>query len=303
MIIETEGLGKRFGRTWALRGCTLAVPEGGVTALVGPNGAGKTTLQHLLVGLTAPTAGHLSVLDGLAPGSPEALSEIGFVAQEMPLYGHLTVAQMTRLTGYLNSRFDHRLAARRLHELGLPEDRKVGKLSGGQQAQLALTLALAKHPQLLILDEPMAPLDPLARHELMGALMVAAAEEGPSVLLSSHVVAELERVANHLVVLSNGTVQAAGEVDELLDRHRVITGPVEQVPEIEARLHVLECRRGGRQASLLVAGGPDDEVPDDWDISEVNLEQLVLALLREGRAAGRQWRDGAVEPDGESVPA
>jgi ABC-2 type transport system ATP-binding protein len=179
----------------------------------------------------------------------------------------------------------------------------VGKLSGGQQAQLAMTLALAKHPELLILDEPMASLDPLARHELMGTLMVAAVEEGISILLSSHVVSELERVANHLVVLSHGRVQTAGEIDDLLAHHRVITGPIEQVPEIEQRLHVLECRRGGRQASLLVAGGPDDEVPDDWDASEVNLEQLVLALLREGRAGDSFDVDSADDHDDEWVPA
>jgi ABC-2 type transport system ATP-binding protein len=283
MIIETSELGKRFQRTWALADCDLSLPAGGVTALVGPNGAGKTTLQHILVGLCTPTTGEASVLGGLAPGSPEALARIGFVAQDMPLYRHLTVAQMTRMTGYLNTRFDHRLAKRRLAELGLPADRKVGKLSGGQQAQLALTLALARHPELLILDEPMAPLDPLARHELMGALMAAAAEDGLSILLSSHVISELERVANHLVVLAGGRVQMAGDIDELLAAHRVLTGPAEQVPEIEARLHVLESRRGGRQASLLVSGRPDDEVPDDWAVSEVDLEQLVLALLREGR--------------------
>jgi ABC-2 type transport system ATP-binding protein len=282
-IIEAQGLGKRYGRTWALSNCTLSLPEGRVTALVGPNGAGKTTLQHLLVGLAAPTAGTVSVLGGVAPGSNEALEAVAFVAQDAPLYRHLSVSEMIRLTGYLNPRFDLTLALLRCEELGLPREKKVGKLSGGQQAQLALTLALSRRPRLLILDEPVARLDPLARHELIAFLMVAAAEDGLSILLSSHVVSELERVADHLVVLAAGRVQMVGDIAELLERHRVLIGPADQLAIVERRFRVLEARRGQRQASVLVAGGEGDEVPAGWQAHEVNLEELVLALLRDGR--------------------
>src|SRR6202035_1832184 len=224
-VIESSGLGKRYGDTWALRDCTLAIPDGHVAALVGPNGAGKTTLLNLTVGLAAQTAGSVTVLDGVRPGSAEALDGIAFVAQDTPLYKNLSVADLIHITRNLNRRFDDRYAKARLDQLGIPLGRKAGKLSGGQQAQLALTLALARRPQLLVLDEPMAMLDPLARHDFMATVMTAIADDGVSVLLSSHVLAELERVADFLVLLSGGSVQVAGEVDDLLAHHRVLTGP------------------------------------------------------------------------------
>src|SRR5215475_4575024 len=227
-VIEAGGLGKRYRRSWALRDASLAVPAGHVVALVGPNGAGKTTLLHLAVGLTAPTAGRVTVLGGVVPGTPAALDGIAFVAQDTPLYKNLSVADMLHLTRNLNRRFDQPYAEARLGELGIPMKRKAGKLSGGQQAQLALTLALARRPQLLLLDEPVAMLDPLARHDFMATVLTAAAEEGVSVLLSSHVLAELERVADYLILLSRGRVQASGEVDELLTSHRVLTGPARE---------------------------------------------------------------------------
>ncbi len=185
-IIETQALGRRYGGTWALRDCTLAIPEGHLVALVGPNGAGKTTLLNIVVGLTAPTTGSVSVLDGIPAGSPAALDGIAFVAQDMPLYRHLSVADMLHLTRNLNHDFDAAYARARLRDLGIAEKHRAGKLSGGQQAQLALTLALARHPRLLVLDEPTAPLDPLARHDFMATVMAAMAEDGLSVLLSSH---------------------------------------------------------------------------------------------------------------------
>jgi ABC-2 type transport system ATP-binding protein len=210
---------------------------------------------------------------------------------------------MIRLSGHLNRQFDHPLAVRRCAELCLPGDNKVGKLSGGQQAQLALTLALSRRPRLLILDEPLARLDPLARHEFMALLMVAAAEDGLSILLSSHVVSELERVANHLVVLAAGRVQMAGDIVELLEHHRVLVGPADQLPLIERRFHVLEARRGQRQASLVVAAHPDDEVPAGWQAAEVNLEELVLALLREGRSSDKGRLGVSEEPEKARVTA
>ena len=215
-IIETSGLGKRFRRAWALRDCTLAIPGGHVAALVGPNGAGKTTLLHMAVGLTTPTTGAVTVLGGEPAGSPDALNRIAFVAQDAPLYKNLSAADMLHLARNLNRRWDQQRAETRLAELGIPLGRKVGKLSGGQQAQLALTVALARRPDLLVLDEPLATLDPLARHDFMESLMAAVAEDGISVVLSSHVLAELERVADYLIVLAHGQVQVAGEVGDLL---------------------------------------------------------------------------------------
>src|SRR6202044_947280 len=172
--VEAAGLSKRYGSTWALRDCTLAIPAGRVVALVGPNGAGKTTLLNLAVGLAEPTAGTVTVLNGLAPGSPAALDGIAFVAQDTPLYKNLSAADMLHVTHNLNRHFDQSYAERRLAELGIPLKRKAGKLSGGQQAQLALTLALARRPRLLVLDEPVAMLDPIARHDFMATVLTAA---------------------------------------------------------------------------------------------------------------------------------
>jgi ABC-2 type transport system ATP-binding protein len=219
-IIEASALGKRYGSTWALRECTLEIPAGHVAALVGPNGAGKSTLLNLAVGLAAPSAGEVTVLGGRAAGSPAALDGIAFVAQDTPLYKNLSVADMICVTRSLNRRFDQPYARARLDELGIPPKRRSGKLSGGQQAQLALTLALARRPRLLILDEPVAMLDPVARHDFMATVLTAATDDGVSVLLSSHVLTELERVASYLILLSRGQVRLAGEVKDLLATHR-----------------------------------------------------------------------------------
>ena len=218
-VIEASGLGKRYGGTWALRECTVAIPAGHVAALVGPNGAGKSTLLNLAVGLAAPSAGEVTVLGGRPAGSPAALDGIAFVAQDTPLYKNLSAADMLHLTRNLTRRFDQSYAEARLAELGIPLGRKAGKLSGGQQAQLALTLALARRPRLLVLDEPVAMLDPVARHDFMATVLAAAAGDGVSVLLSSHVLTELERVADYLILLSRGQVRLAGGVADLLARH------------------------------------------------------------------------------------
>jgi ABC-2 type transport system ATP-binding protein len=215
-VIEASCVGKRYGSTWALRECTLAIPAGHVAALVGPNGAGKTTLLNLAVGLAAPTAGTVTVLGGRPAGSPAALDGIAFVAQDTPLYRNLPVADMLHLTCNLSRRFDQDYAESRLGELGIPLKRKAGRLSGGQQAQVALTLALARRPRLLVLDEPVAMLDPVARHDFMAIVLAAVADDGVSVVLSSHVLAELERVADYLILLSRGQVQVAGGVGDLL---------------------------------------------------------------------------------------
>jgi ABC-2 type transport system ATP-binding protein len=285
-VIEAAGLGKRYGSTWALRECTLAIPDGHVAALVGPNGAGKTTLLNLAVGLATPTAGTVSVLGGTRPGSPAALDGIAFVAQDAPLHANLSVADTLHLTRNLNRRFDQGYARARLDELGIPLTRKAGKLSGGQQAQLALTLALGRRPRLLVLDEPMASLDPLARHDFMATVMTAMADDGVSVVLSSHVLTELERVADYLVLMSRGSVQVAGEVDDLLASHRVLTGPAAEAGRYAERLAVVHARRGGAQAHLLIrTNASTDPVPPGWEAHPVSLEELALAYLREPGAA------------------
>ncbi|HUA31533.1 MAG TPA: ABC transporter ATP-binding protein [Streptosporangiaceae bacterium] len=227
-VIETHALGKSYGSTRALRDCTLAIPDRHVVALVGPNGAGKTTLLNLTVGLVLPTTGEVTVLGGRHAGSLAALDGIALVAQDAPLYKNLSAADLLHEPRNLNRRLDQDYAEHRLGELGIPLRQKAGKMSGGQQAQLALTLALARRPQLLVLDEPMAMLDPIARHEFMATVMTAAAEDGVSVVLSSHVLAELDRVADYLVLVSHGNIQVAGEVEDLLATHRMLTGPASE---------------------------------------------------------------------------
>jgi ABC-2 type transport system ATP-binding protein len=287
-LMEANAVGKRYGSTWALHDCTLAIPDGHVAALVGPNGAGKTTLLNLAVGLTGPSEGSVTVLGGVRPGSPAALDGIAFVAQDAPLYKHLSAAEMLHLTRNLNRHFDQGYAEARLGELGIPLKRKAGKLSGGQQAQVALTLALARRPRLLVLDEPMAMLDPLARHDFMASVMTAMVDDGVSVVLSSHVLAELERVADYLILLTGGRVQMAGEVDDLLGCHRVLTGPAAQVDQLTPRLGVVHAWRAEAQAHLLIrTNGRTHAVPPGWEDHPVSLEELTLAYLRQPLAAGR----------------
>ena len=293
-VIETSGLGKRYGRSRALHDCTLAIPAGRLVALVGPNGAGKTTLMNIAVGLTVPSEGTASLLGGQPPGSPAALDGVAFVAQDSPVYRNLSAGDMLHLTRNLNRRFDQACARTRLAQLGIPLKKKSGRLSGGQQAQLALTLALARRPRLLILDEPLASLDPLARQDFMATVMTAMADDGVSVVLSSHALADLERVADYLVVLHGGEIAVAGEVDELLASHRVLTGPAAAADSYAERLSVVQTRRGGAQAHLLVAASdPGDPVEPGWEAHPVSLEELVMAYLR---APGERGPDAAEPP-------
>jgi ABC-2 type transport system ATP-binding protein len=286
-VVETSGLGKRYGRSiWALRECTVTIPAGQLAALVGPNGAGKSTLMNMVVGLAVPSAGTVTVLGGQPAGSPAALDGIAFVAQDAPVYKNLSAGDMLHLTRNLNRRFDQHYAQARLAELGIPLTRKAGKLSGGQQAQLALTLALARRPRLLILDEPLAALDPLARQDFLTAVMTAMTDDGVSVLLSSHALADLQRVADYLVVLFGGELRLAGETDELLASHRVLTGPAAEADRYARQRSVVQIRRAEAQAHLLVrTAGMTDPVPPGWEAHRVTLEELVLAYLRApGRA-------------------
>ncbi|MGI8609791.1 MAG: ABC transporter ATP-binding protein [Candidatus Dormibacteria bacterium] len=277
--VDATGLGKRYGRAWALRDCTLTIPAGRVTALVGPNGAGKTTLLHLAVGLIEPTSGQVEVF-GWSPRSQPTvvLSRVGFLAQDRPLY-RFTVDEMLTMGRRLNPRWDDALARRRLNDAGVPLERRTDRLSGGQQAQVALALALAKRPELLLLDEPVASLDPLARREFMEVLMAAVAEDGITVLLSSHNIADLERVCDYLVILSAAHVQVAGETDEILARHKLLTGPRCDGQAI-ARVHsVVQARHTERQTVLLVRTNGHVHDPA-WTVSDVALEDVVLGYLR-----------------------
>ena len=277
--LQARGLGRRYGAKWALRDCTLEIPEGTVTALVGPNGAGKTTLLQLAIGLLRPSAGELRVLghDPLADVS-EMLPRVGFVAQEHPLHRGFTLAETLELGRRLNPRWDGELARERIARLGLDPKQKVGKLSGGQQAQVALTLALAKRPELLLLDEPVASLDPLARREFLSTLMEAVAEGGVTVVLSSHIVADLERVCDHLVILNRSRTVLAGEIEEIVASHRLLTGPRSD-PATVARVHqVIRESHTPRQTSLLVRA--NGHVYDaSWELHPVDLEEIVLAYL------------------------
>jgi ABC-2 type transport system ATP-binding protein len=281
-VIETADLGRRYGSTWALRDCTLTVPEGRLVGLVGPNGAGKSTLINLVMGLASPSTGVVSVLDGLAPGSITALDGIGFVAQDMPLYRNLSVADMVHLTRNLNRTFDITYARSRLADFDIDEQQRTGKLSGGQRAQLALTLALARHPRLLVLDEPTAPLDPLARHDFMATVMTAMADDGVSVVLSSHLLVEVERVADHLVLIAQGRVRIDGSVEDLVARHRLVVTRAGEAPAMPGWEAIETSRTGSQTAQLVRLPSPDAPMPAGCDARAVGVEELAMAYLREG---------------------
>jgi ABC-2 type transport system ATP-binding protein len=274
--LAATGLGKRYRRSWALRDCSVAIPEGRVVALVGPNGAGKTTLLHLAVGLLAPSAGEVRVLGAPPANRSEVLARVGFLAQDKPLYSGFRVDEMLRFGARLNPGWDQAVADRWLERFELPPDRRVGQLSGGQRTQLAL--ALAKRPRLLLLDEPMADLDPLVRHDLTRLLMEAVATDGLTVVLSSHVVAELATVCDYLVLLATGRVQLAGDTEELLAGHKLLVGPYRDPPSAGPH-QLVAASHTDRQTTLLVrTTGPVRDPA--WAVRDVGLEQLVLAYMR-----------------------
>jgi ABC-2 type transport system ATP-binding protein len=286
--LETDRLGRRYGSQWALRDCTLEIPRGTVTALVGPNGAGKTTLLRLAVGLTRPSAGSVRVL-GLDPRGQavEALPRVGFLAQDHPLYGGFSIEEMLQVGRKLNPDWDDAAARARIASLDLPANKRVRRLSGGQRAQVALTLALAKRPELLLLDEPVASLDPLARREFLQSVVEAVAERDLTVILSSHILADLERVCDHLVILATGRTQLAGSIDEIVASHRLLTGPRAAAGDV-ARMHeVVRESHAERQTTLLVRA--NGHVYDsDWAVHEIDLEEIVLAYLGQDAARRRQ---------------
>ena len=284
-VLDARGLGKRYGRRWALTDCTLEVPAGRVVGLVGPNGAGKSTLLNLAVGLLRPTAGTIHVLGATPASGPAQLAKVGFVAQDTPTYACLSVADHLRLGARLNPGWDGELARRRIDRLGLDPTQRAGKLSGGQRAQLALTLGVAKRPELLILDEPVSSLDPLARREFLQDLMESVAEQELSVVLSSHVVSDVERACDYLVVLVDSRIELAGDIETLLATHVRLTGPRRDAP-LPGNQQVITARHTDRQSTFLVR--TEDPILDPaWSVSELTLEDLVLAYM--GRdATGEQ---------------
>lgn len=285
-VIEANGLGKRFGRRWALRDCTLSIPSGRVVGLVGPNGAGKTTLLQLAVGLLAPTCGGLKVL-GEKPGAePNQLARVGFVAQETPIYDRLRIKDHLRLGKKMNPGWDADFARLRVNDLGLSLQQRAGSLSGGQRAQLALTLAMAKRPELILLDEPVASLDPLARREFLQGLMEIVAEHEVSVVLSSHLVADLERVCDYLIVLASSRVQVAGEIDQLLASHHRLIGPRRDPRQLPGSQFVVTASHTERSSTMLVRS--EDPILDPaWTVERVSLDDLVLAYMSQASPAAR----------------
>lgn len=292
-VLDAQGLGKRYGRRWALNDCDLQIPSGHVVGLVGPNGAGKTTLLHLAVGLLAPSAGSIEVLGRPPAADPEQLARVGFVAQDTPTYARLSIRDHLYFGAQMNPRWDDALARRRIAELDLDLAQKAGSLSGGQRAQLALTLAVAKRPELLVLDEPVASLDPLARREFLQSLMEFVADGGVSVLLSSHLVADLERVCDYLIVLVDSRLQVAGEVDDLLATHRRLVGPRRDQGSLPTGQDVIEESHTDRQSTMLVrCVGP--VLDPAWTVEELSLEDIVLAHMGHASSARRARQHLAV---------
>jgi ABC-2 type transport system ATP-binding protein len=287
--LRAQGLGKKYGRKAALTDCTLDVPAGRVVGLVGPNGAGKSTLLNLAVGMLTPTTGSIEVLGNPAGTTQQA--KIGFVAQDTPTYARLSIADHLKLGARLNPGWDESIANGRIERLGLDPKQRAGRLSGGQRAQLALTLGIAKRPELLILDEPVAALDPLARREFLQDLMEAVAEQELSVVLSSHLVSDVERSCDYLVVLVDSRVQVSGEIDTLLATHYRLVGPRRDEKSLPGDQHVISASHTDRQSTFLIR--TDGHILDPaWTVSQLTLEDLVLAYM--GRSMPSRHNDRPV---------
>jgi ABC-2 type transport system ATP-binding protein len=293
--VETLGLGKRYGHAWGLQDCSFRLPPGRIAGLVGPNGAGKSTLLRLLAGISTPTAGEVNVL-GRPAGirSADVLARIGYLDQERPLYRGFRVSEMLRFGRELNPRWDDARARGHLDDLAISPRARIGRLSGGQQAQVALTMCLAKRPELLLLDEPVAALDPLAREDLMHILLQSVVDDGATVLLSSHAVADLATVCDYVIILSASRVQLAGELDAVLASHWILTGPSGAAsPAPDAA--VISSVTTERQATMIVrtayaATGLPVTDPA-WEAVQPSLDEIVLAYLRQ-RAPGLPQRQG-----------
>jgi ABC-2 type transport system ATP-binding protein len=283
--IRTKALGKRYGSIWALENCSISVPEGSVSALVGPNGAGKSTLLKLLTGLSTSRTGSSEVLAKAPHQDEDFLADIGYLAQEIPLYKSLNAADHIAMGRHLNKRWDEELIQNRLQELGIPLDRPVGKLSGGQRAQVALALALAKRPKLLLLDEPVAALDPLARHDFLSSLAQAVADGGLTVVMSSHLLADLERVSDHVVVLASGKTQLCDDIETVLKEHKLLVGP-RHAKDLVDGVTVIHETNTAKQSTLLVRTNGKAKLPAHWQQHEPNIEEIILAYMGQAKEGG-----------------
>jgi ABC-2 type transport system ATP-binding protein len=283
--VTTSGLGKQYGSFWALKDCNIAIPQGSISALVGPNGAGKTTLLKLLVSLSNPSAGSSMVLGKTPDQSSNYLANIGYLAQEIPMYDQLSAAEHITMGRHLNARWDAGLAKKRLKVLRIPLDRPVGKLSGGQRAQVALGLALAKKPQLLLLDEPVAALDPLARVDFLSSLAqaVSDADGDLTVIMSSHLLADLERICDHLIILASGATQLCDEIEHVLKNHKLLVGPRRTTRAREEAFTIIHETHTQRESTLLVRLRDMKFRDSHWQIQDVDIEEIVLAYMGQSR--------------------
>jgi ABC-2 type transport system ATP-binding protein len=286
-ILHAQALGKRYGRRQALAECTLKIPPGHVVGLVGPNGAGKSTLLKIACGMLTPTTGRIEVLGEPPASSPAQLARVGYVAQDTPVYPNLSVADHLTLGARMNPRWDATLAQARINQFDLDPRQKAGRLSGGQRAQLALTLAAAKRPELLVLDEPVASLDPLARRGFLRHLMESVAENDTSVILSSHLVSDLERVCDYLIVLVSSLVQLAGETEYLLAQHYRIVCTRREVADLPAGLEVIRAEHTDRQSTFIVRSQTEPP-PGNWLVEHPELEDLVLTYMERAVGLGRR---------------
>lgn len=285
-VVEANALGKRFGSQWALRNCTFSLQAGRIMALVGPNGSGKSTLLELAAGLLAPTEGTIEILGASPLENPSVvLPRVGFTAQEHPLFDGFSIEDMIRFGKSLNQNWDHDFAHGRITKLGLPLKKKVGKLSGGQRAQVSLIMALAKRPDVILLDEPVSSFDPLTRREFLQTLMEIVAGAGSSVIFSSHMLEDLERVSDSVLLIAGGNVQLSGSIEAILSSHRYMIGPIEE-ENLSSTIHeVISRRNTGRQIATLVNLEAPLVLGDSWSVHEPSLEDVIVGYLERSKAA------------------
>jgi ABC-2 type transport system ATP-binding protein len=301
--METHAVSKRYGRRfrqgrWALHDVDLQIPEGSVTALVGPNGAGKTTLIRICMAFERPTSGRVE-LAGVDPWKDRtaALRRVGYVPQSPAVYRGLSVEDHVAMAASLHSGFDAAYARRRLEQLGIPLDQRADTLSGGQAAQLGLAVALGTRASILLLDEPLANLDPLARREFIHVLLDAIRSDGSTALLSSHIVTDVEEACDRLVILGSGNVLLDCPLDEARNGHRLIQG--DAVPRGATAVGSFAGRGGKREtlwrlpaegsagagssASDGSTGDPQPTLDVDSAGGAASLEDVVLGYLAAGR--------------------